>query len=119
MTISDETLQKDIELCSKATPDPWIFTKDNDGYFTIIDHDGHDVIISMCESEFYASNFSFIARARTALPAYIAEVKRLREQIGDMEDNDAVYMCRHEVDTGVACFKTSCKGIQSSGLGSR
>ncbi len=83
--ITDDQIATDEALCNAATPGPW--TASSHGTMA----DGSD------NPEWFAAGFggmathlsqataAFIARARTALPAYIAEVKRLAAALTESE----------------------------------
>ena len=87
-------IEKDLELCERATEPPWIWIKNNfwGGYSGMIGKDDKEVIFADHANdgddgaawfeEFPSeSDRDFIAAAREALPWYIEEVKRLREAL--------------------------------------
>jgi len=78
--ISDEQLMADAKLCDKATPGPWNWYHWNSGCVSehcigILASDG---TVCHVPTRMEAEG-QFIARARTALPAYIEEAKKYRE----------------------------------------
>ncbi len=70
--MTDGQLAELERLASAATPAPW--TCEPGPYFEIMDGENRPV-----RASWFGGNARFIAAARTAIPALIAEVRRLRE----------------------------------------
>lgn len=74
MTLTPAQIAADAELCEKSSPGPWHH---------------YDVMVDVTHQDLH-----FIARARTALPEYIAlvqaqdkEIEALRDDLGDILDH--------------------------------
>ncbi|OKP81617.1 hypothetical protein A3842_11095 [Paenibacillus sp. P3E] len=75
MTQTPRDWQNDMEMCDAATPGPWQAIDVADGAF-VLDAE-YNVIAAMVE---YTDDTSFAAEARTALPYWIQESKKWREE---------------------------------------
>ena len=81
---------------AKATPGPWRADKSEQVQYRTVGagFDGRDCVQSWSGSDAHYTNGSrmgdaeFIARAREDVPALIAEVRRLRERIAELEAGD-------------------------------
>ena len=94
MTITSEELDKSQAICDEATDGPWISWRFRlawpltvlAGDFTIANFDDE---LPPSDDELPPSeqsrNAAFIAPARTALPQYIAEIRRLREDVSRLK----------------------------------
>jgi hypothetical protein len=82
-SLTDQVLLEDEKLCSKATDGPWHDDANEIGdteLFGPVFILGDKGKIAVCGNIDEPWDGTFIARARTALPLYIAEVRRLREE---------------------------------------
>lgn len=94
--MTPEELEKLKQLCNEATPGPWESESyggaigDVAAIFTIATGDDGDVKNAMT-----VETASFIAASRTAVPALIAEVERLRGLVGEVNGGteDACRWC--------------------------
>lgn len=79
MEKSARDIEQDLALCEKATPGPWDKIKRRDGHLYL----GTAIkpVVDVCNlyGDESKANLSFIAAAREALPYWLGEVKRLRE----------------------------------------
>lgn len=74
----DEAALVELErLVAAATPPPW--TCEPGPYFEVMDGENRPV-----RASWFGGNARFIAAARTALPALVAEVRRLRGMMEEM-----------------------------------
>ena len=74
--ITDQQLDEYDELCAAATPGPWAHTDSS----AIVAPISADKIADVWEPTGLSRNGDFIETARTAMPALIAEVRRLQQQ---------------------------------------
>ena len=94
-------IEKDLELCEKATEGPWIWAHERHkaGHsLSIIVEAVRANEVNLLRTD-KKEDAQFIAQSREALPWYIEEVKRLREALGSEEvANWAIeaVMCRRE-----------------------
>lgn len=80
--ITPEDLAKWQELCTAATPGPWVYKTSEFGEYTdsgfreerIVAPEGDFVLADACN--LYDTDAAFIAAAREAMPRLIAEVQR-------------------------------------------
>ncbi len=90
MTITPEQLAEWKRIEQEATKAPWsISNSDGDGnivmsavpvgYDREMDYNPIYGVCRACSDDGYADNLTFIATSRTAMPALIAEVERLRK----------------------------------------
>ncbi len=81
--IPDEQLSKLKELCERATPGPWKY----DGKSLSTGIKGGIIFQLMLRPDIGISHADaeFIAMARTALPALLAEVEKLRKVVSFVE----------------------------------
>ena len=107
MEISDERLGEWERLCESASPGEWRRCRANEGKCKchLIWCIGSDCVVAASmdrENEGYTCgqgvdadqaniNGDFIAESRTAMPALIAEVRRQRERIAELEADAARY----------------------------
>lgn len=85
--MTNEQLTHLKQLCEKATPGPWIDNEPDQSEPLIVNGVGIPVIKYLpgdgeCEAFWMVKDcdIQFIAASRTALPALIEEVERLREE---------------------------------------
>jgi nicotinamidase-related amidase len=84
--MSDEAPPADVAalraLCDAATSEPWIATKDWHGMSSL---DGPYISVRYDEGDYHpvvdSDDAAFIAEMRTAAPAMLGEIERLREQL--------------------------------------
>lgn len=76
--MTDERIAELEDLCAAATPGPWtangvtgMIWAENDEVGTCIDISGNDSV--------------FVAAARAALPEALAEIRRLRQRLAEIE----------------------------------
>ncbi len=79
-------LEADLKLCEAATPGPWGWTEV--GLESLRNGPSQYGKEEMVLWPVKLGNRAFIATARTALPYYITEVKRLRERVNELEVQD-------------------------------
>lgn len=86
--ITDEQLAEWEKLANAATPAPWAALFENDVATPDL------VCVAKCPSYVgvpFSANQAFIAAAREAIPALIAEVRRLRQEFDDIAPFLAVH----------------------------
>lgn len=74
----------DLATCNAATPGPWVPYKFACSGWQLIYPDGED---SSIQSE---EDAKFTAMAREALPYWIAEAKRLRAEVADLQSREVI-----------------------------
>lgn len=87
MTITDEELARIEALCDAATPGPWIecVETSRDGLFQfsgIVSDAAREHIAGSVNT---AGDSAFIAESRAAVPALVAEVRRLRAELAEAQ----------------------------------
>lgn len=94
--MTEEELARLEELASKATPGPWEWVAGSDAlHATTVPHEWHEdetAKIIVTDSHVYpphGADAAFIAAAREAVPALLAEVRRLRAEKAEREARDA------------------------------
>lgn len=96
-------IEKDLELCMEATPPPWT-----------IEVKGNTVkslsIPGVCHGmKPHADDAAFIATAREALPWYIGEVKRLREELEQYQE-----LAQAKAEGRIAPVKCPCDASEEA-----
>lgn len=98
MTITAEQLEEWRKLASWATDrGEWRVMHGAKGrhFVGYTGADGHDILVAQALLRNERANAAFIAASRTAVPALVAEVERLREALRKLkdrlEDDDATY----------------------------
>ncbi len=95
---SPEALDRDQAICDAATAGPWGWCSED------VMFESESVTVPgeppfTCDEyafvEWSPRNTDFIAHARTRLPEYIAEVRRLREQVAKVRDKCSQYVNAH------------------------
>ena len=84
--ITDQQLDEYDELCAAATPGPWAHTDSS----AIVAPLSADKIADVWEPTGLSRNGDFIETARTAMPALIAEVRRLQALVAELEPDAAL-----------------------------
>lgn len=84
--ITDQQLDEYDELCAAATPGPWAHTDSS----AIVAPLSADKIADVWEPTGLSRNGDFIETARTAMPALIAEVRRLQARVAELEPDAAL-----------------------------
>ena len=84
--ITDQQLDEYDELCAAATPGPWAHTDSS----AIVAPLSADKIADVWEPTGLSRNGDFIETARTAMPALIAEVRRLQALVAELEPDSAL-----------------------------
>jgi hypothetical protein len=85
-------IKKDRELCSKATPGPWIHDSREDRIYSISENGREQYVCTTDEHVINhwlsnnAADAEFIATSREALPYYINRVEELEVQNANLRD---------------------------------
>jgi len=81
-TLTDEQIAEDEKLCEAATEGPWKHSAEHPLFIEAESKNGWELLFKNVEvgNGDWRNDCRFVARARTALPEYIAEVRRLREE---------------------------------------
>jgi hypothetical protein len=114
VSLIDQDLQQWSELSEKATPGPWVGPRITDawppGYIGIYDTDedepycvvalaGHLTDVDVEQAQLDAK---FIAIARSAVPALIAEVKKLRKLVDPDAEHARLVLIKDATDAAIA-----------------
>lgn len=90
MDWTDERELEILDRCEAATPGPWVMSYDCkllDGHWN---HYGTGPALEwdpmrLVDDQQYVSDAIFIANARADLPAAVAEIRRLRSRVAELE----------------------------------
>jgi len=99
--MTNEELGRLERICEAATPGPWeaerIQLSDGTEWWAMAPMSKRLFSVAVITNEHgqtnEASNASFIAASRTALPSLIAEVRRLRERVAELETEQLCFRC--------------------------
>lgn len=124
MTMTDDDLARIEALCEAATPGPWTVDKKEDTEPNGWTHRWHWIREVAYDGPSYNYNIDgfarredadFIAESRTAVPALVAEVRRLRAELAEanamldwIADNGIEIVLRGDRDP-IACERSAIK----------
>ncbi len=84
--MTDDEIKQELEICEKATPEPWTWDmSDVDFVWSLhrdYNHLPNDTILTCADADFVSDakpNRAFIAHARTNYPLALRELLRLRD----------------------------------------
>lgn len=97
-----EQLNAIKERAAKATPGPWGWTYEGVDNVVIIQR-GTNEIIARLDDETCDKDLYYIANAREDVPALVAEVERLQQQL---EKANGLLGWAHDVLDDVHCYET-------------
>lgn len=106
--MKERDLQKDLEVCSTASKEPWTGVEIEEGKFNVLDAENDyvctvhakfmkDTVYDPFKEKQRISNKDFLLFARSALPYWLKEVETLRKKLSE------VLACEEEVQ--VLCLK--------------